>query len=134
MGRSWELVGAQKASTIREYAKLYPEASLVFVGDDGQGDRYAAEALAGALPQLTAAFIHQILDEHAAEVRYAAKVSDGIYLFRTYVGASLAALRAHGPSGEPLLQPIAARRVTVQALAEMNTMRMLYPKTDYSTL
>ncbi|RMZ57792.1 hypothetical protein APUTEX25_001504, partial [Auxenochlorella protothecoides] len=44
-----QMLAAKKLSRAREYAAIYPEAALVLVGDNGQGDVLCAEVLWGSL-------------------------------------------------------------------------------------
>eukprot|EP01065_Artemidia_motanka_P043041 TRINITY_DN5896_c0_g1_i1.p1 TRINITY_DN5896_c0_g1~~TRINITY_DN5896_c0_g1_i1.p1 ORF type:complete len:737 (+),score=180.22 TRINITY_DN5896_c0_g1_i1:107-2317(+) len=128
--KPWELVGANKARTVGEYQELYPEATLVFVGDDGQGDRYAAEDLL-AEGKIVSAFIHSVIPPEDLRRRYS-DPPEGMYVFRTYVEAAALAIEAKGATGFGFS---AARRVAESAIRELNTMRIinkdLYPDARY---
>jgi hypothetical protein len=56
-------LAARKASRLRDYAALYPEACFVLVGDNGQGDVVCAEVAAASLgrPRMLAALMHKVV-------------------------------------------------------------------------
>ena len=59
----YQQLATKKLSRFKEYAALYPEATFVYVGDNGQGDVLCAEALANnrdIRSRLMACFIHKV--------------------------------------------------------------------------
>ena len=59
----YQELATKKLSRFKEYAALYPEATFVYVGDNGQGDVLCAEALANnrdIRSRLMACFIHKV--------------------------------------------------------------------------
>lgn len=75
----WRPVGEDKIKSFVEYRQLYSECSMLFFGDNGQGDLMCAERLTGmnASPEdvggmVSAAFIHQVADpaEQLSELHF----------------------------------------------------------------
>lgn len=103
----WKPVSFDKVRTFRQYQRLYSEFSMVFFGDNGQGDLLCAEELAaptesqhcGKLEAPAAVFIHEVvplgsqlssLADHMGHEEGAATWSRlHIYFHRTYVGAAV---------------------------------------------
>lgn len=56
---AWRAVGVQKFESICDFCKLYPKYSLIFFGDNGQGDVLAAE-MARQQSLVHVAFIHEV--------------------------------------------------------------------------
>lgn len=138
----WRPVGEDKIKSFVEYRQLYSECSMLFFGDNGQGDLMCAERLTGmngspGSPSedgvggmVSAAFIHQVADpsKHLSELEkfedhqqakeeYAAR---GIYLFRTYVGAAIHVYNLGFISQEGLF------RVCTEAVQDMVRLRIRY--------
>eukprot|EP00913_Durusdinium_trenchii_P033467 g31333.t1 len=103
-----------------EYRQLYSECSMLFFGDNGQGDLMCAEQLTrmnvggegtGGGGMVSAAFIHQVADP-------AEQLS--IYLYRTYVGAAIHVYNLGFISQEGLF------RVCTEAVQDMVRLRIRY--------
>lgn len=138
----WRPVGEDKIKSFVEYRQLYSECSMLFFGDNGQGDLMCAERLTGmngspGSPSedgvggmVSAAFIHQVADpsKHLSELEkfeddQQAKeeyASRGIYLFRTYVGAAIHVYNLGFISQEGLF------RVCTEAVQDMVRLRIRY--------
>ena len=118
---AWRPVGVRKKERLEEYAQLYPECWLVFVGDNGQADLLAAEEADELLGTITgeggghwstakpsdgrmlASFIHAVQPKQAALSKHArlplAKREQrwrqaGIRHFKTYIEAAVLAWEA----------------------------------------
>jgi hypothetical protein len=113
-----EPLARKKFDNYEQYASLYPEFRMVFIGDNGQGDVRAAE-LMQASPygkQLEAVFIHQV---QPMESTYGYEGPDtlrrwresGIFFFTDYVAAAVHAYSC-GLIGSPGLRRVAAAAVT----------------------
>lgn len=135
----WRPVGEDKIKSFVEYRQLYSECSMLFFGDNGQGDLMCAERLTGmnGSPSedgvggmVSAAFIHQVADpaeqlselekfedHQQAKEEYASR---GIYLFRTYVGAAIHVYNLGFISQEGLF------RVCTEAVQDMVRLRIRY--------
>ncbi|CAK9034468.1 unnamed protein product [Durusdinium trenchii] len=135
----WRPVGEDKIKSFVEYRQLYSECSMLFFGDNGQGDLMCAERLTGMNVggegtgvggMVSAAFIHQVADpaeqlselekfeDHArAKEEYASR---GIYLYRTYVGAAIHVYNLGFISQEGLF------RVCTEAVQDMVRLRIRY--------
>lgn len=138
----WRPVGEDKIKSFVEYRQLYSECSMLFFGDNGQGDLMCAERLTGMNNSpdsateygvggmVSAAFIHQVADpsKHLSELEkfeddQQAKeeyASRGIYLFRTYVGAAIHVYNLGFISQEGLF------RVCTEAVQDMVRLRIRY--------
>lgn len=138
----WRPVGEDKIKSFVEYRQLYSECSMLFFGDNGQGDLMCAERLTemngspgspsedGVGGMVSAAFIHQVADpsKHLSELEkfeddQQAKeeyASRGIYLFRTYVGAAIHVYNLGFISQEGLF------RVCTEAVQDMVRLRIRY--------
>ena len=65
MNGRFQMYGTTKYHRCREYARLFPEFRLIFIGDNGQGDLIAGKKmLDDVLLADTMVFIHQIVDSH----------------------------------------------------------------------
>eukprot|EP00667_Euglena_gracilis_P008233 EG_transcript_8337 len=108
---SWRRVALDKKCKLQQFACLYPECALVFVGDNGQGDLLAAELTVdelglqppssptspgGHTGQMLGSFIHDVqpadktlttVGHLPVEEREEAYKAKGIHHFKTYVGA-----------------------------------------------
>ncbi|CAK9083525.1 unnamed protein product [Durusdinium trenchii] len=135
----WRPVGEDRIKSFMEYRQLYSECSMLFFGDNGQGDLMCAEQLTrmnvggegtGGGGMVSAAFIHQVADpaeqlselekfeDHAlAKEEYASR---GIYLYRTYVGAAIHVYNLGFISQEGLF------RVCTEAVQDMVRLRIRY--------
>lgn len=96
----YQQLATKKLSRFKEYAALYPEATFVYVGDNGQGDVLCAEALANnrdIRSRLMACFIHKVAstmstlsifrkhDSSSEEIQLLWR-EKGIHLKKTHLG------------------------------------------------
>jgi len=96
----YQQLATKKLSRFKEYAALYPEATFVYVGDNGQGDVLCAEALANNRDiriRLMACFIHKVAstmstlsifrkhDSSSEEIQTSWR-QKGIHLKKTHLG------------------------------------------------
>ena len=96
----YQQLATKKLSRFKEYAALYPEATFVYVGDNGQGDVLCAEALANNRDiriRLMACFIHKVAStmstlsifrkhDSSSEEIQASWRQKGIHLKKTHLG------------------------------------------------
>ena len=134
---SWRAVGDTKFATFCSYSALYPEYDFVFIGDNGQGDLYAAQKMIDFCADpvyncdLRGVFIHQV-QPRSEELRVPAKGSQGdasdFEVFRTYVGAAVA---SHEKS---LINVCDLHKVALAAINDFDDMRALHPEHDFEVL
>jgi len=142
---SWRAVGETKFDSFRSYSALYPEYDYVFIGDNGQGDLYAAEKMIkycaeSSKCELRGVFIHQVQPqedelrhrERGAEMDAEEEAGQGKTLgpdaFSSYVGA---AISAHT---KDLLSSSDLYNVAIAALSDFDDMRALCPEHDFRVL
>lgn len=135
--RSKTAMGEQKVKTFDEYQPLFPEYDFVFTGDSGQGDVLCAEAIRKHdSHSVRATFIHDVRLKSGPKTDKAERerlAKSGVFVFDTYIGASLAALNAD------LFTPLAASRVAQlawQEFAELteDDFHADFSKSDYQKL
>ncbi|MFC1707507.1 phosphatase domain-containing protein [Planctomycetota bacterium] len=89
---SHQRMAEKKLDNVLQYRRLFPEYTLVFIGDSGQGDilfgRMLRERFKGAVK---AVLIHDVVATPAR--RRKELQEEGIILFDTYVGAAFRAFR-----------------------------------------
>ena len=105
---------AQKLRRYREVRRLYPEARLIFLGDNGQADALLGERLLAEDGELRACgapcahvLIHDVLpslarDDVGHKTHRTCAMGSGVVTFRTYAGAAHAARAAGLLSAEGL--------------------------------
>jgi len=100
IGNVHEVQAFAKFRNFVQYAALYPESDLVFIGDSGQGDMLGGELMLYHQPErLRGVFIHQILTDgsHGMFCPYPRSPKDldhgvsKLVFFDTYVGAAIQA-------------------------------------------
>jgi hypothetical protein len=92
--RRHDLMAQRKYESFARYRRLYPEARMVFIGDNGQGDRILAERLRTTDRDVVpAAFIHDVDhgEQRIDDAERATLRANGLLLFDTYVGAAVEA-------------------------------------------
>lgn len=97
--RAWSAAGRRKYDTFLTFTHLYPEYEFVFVGDNGQGDVLAAEAMMDAGLRVRACFIHEVWPIENTLTSLPKPDRDAwarknIFFFQTYVGAAVVAREA----------------------------------------
>eukprot|EP00928_Gymnodinium_smaydae_P034967 TRINITY_DN24676_c0_g1_i1.p1 TRINITY_DN24676_c0_g1~~TRINITY_DN24676_c0_g1_i1.p1 ORF type:complete len:815 (+),score=127.04 TRINITY_DN24676_c0_g1_i1:282-2447(+) len=112
----WSAVGEAKVNTLLEYHELYKEYSIIFFGDNGQGDLWCGEEIARRFQHLEGEkpviFIHEVQPKEAQLSSLSADLSEeereaewarlGVYFHKTYLGAAVNAFRAGVLSGASL--------------------------------
>lgn len=87
---SHDAMASKKVENIAEYAQMFPEYDLVFMGDSGQGDIAVGEKILDEHPEaLKAVFIHDVVAMSTHERLALAR--KGIWVVDTYVGAVMKA-------------------------------------------
>jgi hypothetical protein len=112
-------MAAKKHENFHQFARLYPEYSFVFLGDNGQGDVIAGDSMKSELgARLELVLVHQVqpiemTPGYSPEAR-ARWARNGIRFFTTYVGAAVHACAAR------LIHPRGLRRAAHAAVREFN--------------
>lgn len=106
-GDVWHLtsndaMGRKKRDNLADFQALYPEYKTVFIGDSGQGDRDVTDTAATLLHDVTG----------LAQTERDALAKRGVYVFDTYVGAAVHAVKLG------LLSAADAAKVAAQAEAD----------------
>lgn len=127
---AWRSAARAKFDSARRYCMLYPEYSFVFVGDNGQGDLWAAEEMAmneETKEGMRCALIHEVVRRKYALTHFTAMSMRereqkwrelGIYFFRSYVGAATIACR------KGIISPDGLRRVFHATRRELDDYRV----------
>lgn len=80
----------KKLENVEQYARLFPDYGIVFIGDNGQGDVEVAERIVTERADaVRAVFIHAVVPATGQERERLARL--GITLFDTFVGAAVCA-------------------------------------------
>jgi len=97
--KAWGPIGRVKFQSVKLYMRLFPEYSFVFVGDNGQGDVFAAEMMTEQLGErFIGSYIHRVLPEAETLSNNRVKTASsfaahGLYFFDTYAGAAALAFQ-----------------------------------------
>ena len=78
----------QKCRQIVNYAKIYPEFNLIWVGDNGRGDQITGKKLLKDYPENVVVVLIHDLHFSKQEVKTQIRDESGIILFDTYLGAA----------------------------------------------
>jgi len=115
-----EPIAQKKFENLREYLRLYPEFSCIFIGDNGQGDVRTAEMVFDDdrfRNSLHRVYIHQVQPLHrthtkynASRTRYSQSRNPNIFYFVTYVEAAIDAYH------NALIRPSGLRRIMQEAV------------------
>lgn len=129
---AWHATAVRKFNSFLTYARLYPEYEFIFVGDNGQGDVFAAELMMNAGVPVKACFIHEVVPLHKTFTSLAKpSIEDWaarkIFFFKSYVGAALAALDAG------LLHASSLAEVVLESLEDFHTAQHVQARTHDPT-
>ena len=146
--QAWKWVGEIKFKSFCDYTELYMEYDFVFVGDNGQGDLYAAEKMLEVewlKDRLKGVFIHQVLEQGkqldgesvakrlsmagAFEVR---ELGGGgrkkPCIFNTYVDAAVSAYKMGMFNKDDMHQ------VACSAIEDFDDLRALHPEFEFEAV
>lgn len=134
----YQTLAAKKLSRFREYAAIYPEATFVYVGDNGQGDVLCAEIMTSSVEdnepcksQVLATLIHRVTNPLSTLSLYRKEDTTledlhrewnrrGIIFNRTHVGMAKSALDLG------LIDTADAQRVVSSAITEFKRISSRY--------
>ena len=112
---SKEAMAKKKIENFNRYADLYPEYGMVFIGDSGEGDFLAAQAMRKhERGQLKRAYIHDVVATPEKERKEAAK--QGIIFFDSYLSVATDAYRSGMISAEGVRRVLAQTRKELEAI------------------
>ena len=114
-------MGRQKFKNFNEFAKLWPESSFLFIGDNGQADVRVGEMIVEHFPdRVDGIFIHKV-QPISQTPGYVANVSElkwkklNICFFNTYIGLAVEANKRN------MIDDVSLENIARSAIEEFNT-------------